>query len=367
MKLGIITDDFYPFTGGMGRYVYEIAQRLPQEKLLIFSPCKNDISNHVKLAPPLHRKLRNLSFSLWLHQNIEYIIKEYNLTRINIQCGPGGLFLIKRPSVPVIATCHHTYWQQSRYIPSQFWKRIFVPFEGRTYSCADKIVCQSKDVRRILTEQYHLNSEGIAVIPIGVDTSRFYPIPGTPKIPNSLLYVGRIEKRKGIDFLLRAMPFVVKQISDVKLFIAGAGKEVKRIKRYIHELRLEENIQLLGFVIEEDLNELYNKVRCIIVPSIFEGFGLTAIEAMAAGTPVIGTNVDGLREVIQNDVNGLLVRYNDVAALSQSIVHLLGDNAKQTHYIQEGIRKVVTTFNWDTISKRVFRELYPAAAVTRSL
>ena len=98
MTLGLFTDDFYPFIGGMGRYVYEVTQRIPDSDLIIFSPCSNEMPNHIQVYSPLHRQFRNLSYSFWLHRNIEKIIGQYSLSRINIQCGPGGLFLLKKLS-----------------------------------------------------------------------------------------------------------------------------------------------------------------------------------------------------------------------------------------------------------------------------
>jgi glycosyltransferase involved in cell wall biosynthesis len=357
MTLGIFTDDFYPHIGGIGRYVCEITKRLPQKNLLIFSPCDNKITNHIKIETPFHNTFRNVSFSLWLHQNVNDLVKKYNLSKINIQCGPGGLFPFKKVDVPVIATCHHTYWQQSHYIQSQFWKRIFIPFEKRTYQHADRIICDSEDSEHILIDNYDISPEKIVVIPIGIDGNRFHSISSVRKIPQSLLFVGRIDKRKGVEFLIKAVRLVVKEIPDVKLFIGGTGKDVPKLKKYVKRHNLAKNVEFLGFIFEDELNEWYNKVNCVVVPSVFEGFGLTAIEAMSCGTPVIATNVNGLKNIIENDVNGFLVEYNDIRSLHDRITYLLGDETKQAEFIKEGKRKVATVYNWNIILERVL-EVY---------
>ena len=358
MILGIFTDDFYPHIGGMGRYVYEIASRLPQKQVLIFSSRDNKINNHVRIKAPFYNKFRNLSFSLWLHQNVDHLIRKYNLSKINIQCGPGGLFLIKNVGVPVIATCHHTYWQQSHYIRSQFWKRIFIPFEKHTYEQADRIICVSEDSKRILICNYNISPDKIVVIPNGVDSKRFHSIKNIKKIPKSLLFVGRIDNRKGIDFLIRTMPLVAKEIPEVKLFIGGTGKELPKLKKEVKNHDLEENVEFLGFIPEDKLNEWYNRVRCVVVPSVFEGFGLTPIEAMAAGTNVIATNVDALKDVVENNVNGLLVEYNDIGSLSDKIIYLLRDRTKQAEFINKGKEKVEKIYNWDIILKSFLKKIY---------
>lgn len=358
MTLGILTDDFYPFIGGMGRYVHELSRQLPREQIIIFSPSENEIPNHVRVTPALHRKLRNLSYSFWLHRNVNRVISDHNLSRINIQCGPGGLFLLRSLDIPVIATCHHTWWQQSHYIPSQFWKRLFVPFERRTYQRADRIICDAADSRDILIEKYDMPPEKIVVIPIGVDPQQFHPIESEGKIPHSLLFIGRPDKRKGIDFLLQAMRRVVERIPDSKLFVGGTGRGQARLRRVVKDLHIERNMEFLGFIPEEELNRWYNRVQCVIVPSVFEGFGLTVVEAMAAGTAVIATNVDSLRDLVEHDVDGYLVDYGDSIALGDAIVSLLGDEDKRVSFVEKGIEKVERRYRWDSILEAFMKEVY---------
>ncbi len=358
MTLGLFSDDFYPHIGGIGRYVYEVTKRLPETNLLIFSPCNNAIPNHIRVHPPLHKQFRNLAFSIWLHQNVNSIVKKYDLTRLNVQCGPGGLFLLKKLSLPLVATCHHTWWQQSHYIRSQLWKKIFMPFEKRTYQLANKIICDAEDSKKILCEKYGVSDNKIVVIPIGVDSSKFYPIPDIKKIPDSLLCIGRVDKRKGVDFLIRAMPSIIKAVPEAILFVGGKGKDVVKLKEYARETKIEKHIKFLGFVAEDKLNEWYNKVQCVIVPSMFEGFGLAAIEAMAAGTNVIATKVDSLRSIIDDEVNGFLVEYNDTHTLSEKIIYLLKDSVRREELSRKAKEKVATTYNWDIIMQRNVSELY---------
>jgi len=356
MTLGIFTDDFYPFIGGMGRYVHELSKRLPRDRVVIFSPSENGISNHVRIEPVLHRRLRNLSYSWWLHRNIDRTIVDYDLTGANIQCGPGGLFLLRSLDIRVVATCHHTWWQQSHHIPGQFWKRLLIPFERRTYHRADTVICDAADSRRVLVDNYGISPEKVTVIPIGVDSQAFHPIRGTDVIPGSLLFVGRPDRRKGIDFLLRAMPDVVKHIPTVRLYISGTGKGTKRWKRFVREHHLEKHVTFLGFVPESRLNHWYNRVQCVIVPSVFEGFGLTALEAMAAGTAVIATNVDSLRDLVSDGVDGRLVEYGDTAALCSRVVSLLGNAGMREALAKRGLEKVKRFYSWDGIAEAFMRE-----------
>jgi glycosyltransferase involved in cell wall biosynthesis len=357
MTLGIFSDDFLPFIGGMGRYLVEVTRRLPEARHLVFSPCNNCIPNHIRVKPAFHDSMHNLSFSLWLHRAVDRLIGRHRLTRINIQCGPGGIFLLKKIRVPVVATCYHTWWQQSHYIPAQFWKQVFIPFERRTYQRADRVICISEDSRDILSKKYRIAPDKMAVIPPGVDTRQFFRMPEIKKRRNSLLYVGRIDRRKGVDFLIRAMPDIAQQIPDVRLYVGGIGKDLPLLKDFVRAQRLERNVEFLGFIPENSLNTWYNQVQCAIIPSVFEGFGLTVVEAMAAGTIVISTRVDSIRRIVQDGTCGYLVDYGDTAALACRIVEVLRDETTRTKFVEAGLKRVRSLFSWETIMEKLAPEL----------
>lgn len=358
MMLGIFTDDYFPYIGGMGRYLHEVTRRLPQHKFAVFSPCVNQLPGHTQVTPFLHDHLRNVSYSIWLQRNLDRFIDRCNLDRINIQCGPGGLFLFNRAKLPVIAICYHTWWQQSHYIRAQFWKKIFIPFEILTYRRSDRIICISEDSRNILVDKYRINASKTVVINPGVDTQYFYPLEDVEKIPNSLLYVGRVDKRKGVDFLIKAMPHAVRQKPDIKLFVGGVGKHLTALKAFVRSNGIEKNVNFLGFIPDETLNLWYNKVQCVVIPSVFEGFGLTAVEAMAAGTSVICTEVDSLKHIVIDGQSGFIVPYDDTATLGAKIVALLSDPHLQQRFSVKGRQRVQSLYNWDVVVGELAKELF---------
>lgn len=305
--------------GGIGRHTYLMFSQLKSSDFLFFSPAENQLARHVRIKFWPIRFLKQAGVSLWLHFQARRIISEHALEKLNIHTGPGGVLLIRRLPVPVIVTCHHTYQQQCRHIGSQFWKRIFLPFEKRTYRLADRIVCVSDATRAALIDYYGIPEEKIATVYNAVETDRFFPL-GTRKKPGTIVYVGRIDKRKGIEFLIRSMPLVRERIPDALLLVAGKGSDLEKIRTLVRRLNLERNVDLLGFVPDDELNSLYNRARCAVVPSVFEGFGITVIEALAAGTRVVGTDVDGIREILQSGAYGSLVPYDDIRALADAIV-----------------------------------------------
>lgn len=357
MVLGIFTDDFYPIKGGQGRHIYEFFTLINPSKVIVFSPSENDLENHVKISCPIYKKTRNFGLSIKVSKNIQKLIEQYNLSRLNIHCGPGGLFLLKKLSIPVIATCHHTYWQQSHYIKNQYWKRFFIPFERKTYQNADKIICVSKDSKSILVEKYGIDEKKIRIIPNGVDISIFKPLNEIKKIPNSLLYVGRIDKRKGLDFLLKSMINVIKANNSIHLYIGGKGSKLTKYKKFIKKKGMENNVHFLGFIPDNNLNEWYNRVKLVVIPSIFEGFGITVIEAMAAGTTVLATNVNGIRTIIKDRENGMLVDYGDNTGLKNAILSFFLNN-KFLHLRENALNEIQSKFRSKLVNEEIIDFLF---------
>ena len=116
------------------------------------------------------------------------------------------------------------------------------------------------------------------------------------------------------------MTFVRERIPDTRLLVGGKGGYFAKMNSLVRRLGLENNVRFLDFVPDDQLNALYNQAQCVVVPSIFEGFGITVIEALAAGTRVVGTDTDGIREILQGGDYGRLVPYGDTHALADAIV-----------------------------------------------
>jgi len=359
-NIGIFTHDLYPFKPwGQGRYVYDLARNLrdkTKDDIFIFSPFENIGDDHyIQIFPGSHNCIgKNITFSIKLGLIIESLIQKYNLSLIHYQGGPGGLFLFHKPSVPVIYTVHHTYYQQFKYISFQKWKKILYLWEKFSYKYADYFLCASSSTQRVIIDIYQVPLRLCTVIPNGVDISQFFFLHQT-KIPNSLFYIGRLEKRKGIDFLIKAIPQVRKTFTDIKLYIVGSGVLKSYLKRFVKKYNLEKNVIFLGSIEDTYLNQWYNRVSAVVIPSVFEGFGITAIEAMACGTPVIVTNVDGLRDVVTDGVNGLIVEYDDVEDLRQKIIYLLRNRTEQMRLSKNGRKKTLSFYNWEEISQNILK------------
>lgn len=357
-NIGIFTHDLYPFKPwGQGRYVFDLVNQIRprcKSNIYVFSP-SDDIEDelHIRIFPGSHESIgKNISFSIKLALIIEKLIKKYNLGLIHFQGGPGGLFLLKKPSVPIIYTVHHTFFQQSRYISSQKWKNLLFLWEKHSYQKTDYLICDSDSSRKIIEKHYNISPKHCSTIQIGVDRQKFCNV-NIAKIPMSILFLGRLDKRKGIDFLLKSMPQITKKCPDIHLYIIGKGILEQELVKYVENQGLSNNVTFLGTVKDHEITPWYNKVSAIIIPSVFEGFGLTATEAMACGTPIIATDVDALRDIVHDGINGKLVKYGDIEGMSNAVTSLLKSPQLQDEFAKKGRMMASDTFNWDNISKQV--------------
>ncbi len=356
-NIGIFTYDFYPFIGGMGRYVYEFYLKLKDIQdfnFFVFSPAKNNLPGHLPVFKETQNSMfKNIGFSAGVNLAIKPLIKKYGLRIAHLFGGPGGVFLLGKPGIPVVYTACHTYYQQCRLIPRQGWKRVLVNFEQTGYRLAERVISISKDTEDILVNKYGISRDKIELIPPFADREKFHRLPNIEKIKNGILFVGRLDNRKGISFLVKSMPLVIRENPDAKLFIVGEGQLLNSLRAFVMENNLGKNIKFLGFVQDEELLMLYNQVDIVVVPSVFEGFGITVIEAMSCGAPVIGTNVEGIKGIIKGNENGILVNYNDCNELAKRIVGLLDNAWLRTEFSRKGLETIEGKFSPDRIVNRI--------------
>jgi phosphatidylinositol alpha-mannosyltransferase len=166
--------------------------------------------------------------------------------------------------------------------------------------------------------------------------------------------VGRLEKRKGFRHLLEAFPRIVEAFPDVRLIVAGAyGKEDKEpFVLYAHEHHLH-SVKFVGQISSEDLPRYYKTCDVFCAPSTgFESFGIVLLEAMAAGKPIVATDIAGYRSVVEDGRDGLLVEPENDQALAEAIIRLLRDPALRAQMGEHG-RQKAASHDWPIIAGRV--------------
>ena len=225
-----------------------------------------------------------------------------------------------------------------------------------------------------LRRLYKADPSCVSVIPCGVDPAVFRPLRqadareklGRDQCERLILFVGRIEQIKGIDVLLRALALLFFRRPDLRsevclLVVGGAldpgddapeTEKILELRRLVHEHRMEANVSFVGSRDQEDLALYYAAADLCAVPSLTESFGLVALEAMACGTPVVGTRVGGLQTVIEDGESGILVPAGDYQALAEAMAQVLTDWRLRMH-LAHGARDRAERFTWSSVGDRM--------------
>lgn len=261
--------------------------------------------------------------------------------------------------------------------PSEIEGEYRIRGEKRVLNNADRIIAATLAEKSQLEFLYDAPSSKISVIPPGVDTRHFYPIPrdeakevvGIPDDSHLILYVGRIEPLKGIDNLIQAIS-IIQRKGDLKccphnLVIIGGepnakpedmNAEMARLQDMVEELGIENFVIFLGKQDQQMLPYYYSAAEVVVMPSHYESFGMVALEAMACGTPVVASQVGGLAFLVRDGETGFVVPGNDVEGLSNRLIELIKDKdlrkklgAKSSEY--------AALYAWENISSKII-EVY---------
>lgn len=199
-------------------------------------------------------------------------------------------------------------------------------------------VIACSDHERGIWSKLHIESE---TIPLWVDVPYISSLQGkkySKDFPRPvILFVGQFKYRKGFDVLARAMPFVLKEFPTATfLFVGHSPIHRRELEAIARENNTSDHLKIIERVSEEDKVRLYNSADVSVLPTRYEGFGLPPLEAMAAGCPVVASDIPVVDEVVQNESNGLLVPRDNPQALAASIVRVLNDDVLRACLIQKG-------------------------------
>ncbi len=202
------------------------------------------------------------------------------------------------------------------------------------------------------------------IIPMGVDLEQFRQMtsPATMEGSPSLLAVGRFAEKKGFHCLIEAMPQVLQRLPESHLHLVGFGPMEERLRKMVSDLDLSSRIHFHGSIPHSQIQSLFAAADLFVQPSIpdtggdQEGLGVTVLEAMASGMPVVASASGGIVDLIEPEVHGLLSRPGDISDLAEKIVTLWKSNQRDT-MAEAGRRRVEEQFSWDRVSER-FATLY---------
>jgi glycosyltransferase involved in cell wall biosynthesis len=346
MNVTIATFDDSPPEGGQGVYVRDLRAALDARGVSVRTVSGR--GDHAIAYPRLTRR-PPLDLSLALSRDPTPLLTD-RPDVVHAQGGPGGLLLLRALPVPLVYTAHHTYRQA---FSLRSAKRALAPLERRAYARAASVIAVSPSTAETVRQ---MGIERVEVVPPGVDVDRLGAAGDSQRDADLLLFVGRMEREKGAMDALATMLMVTSQRPGTRGVMVGRGRLSAMVAR--NAARAPDAITVRGSVSDEELRSLYARAALVLMPSRYEGLGLVALEALAAGAPVVGYDVTGLRDAARE--GGLLVPSGDTQALHDAALGLLDDPPRRAELAARGRERVAREYSWAVAAARV-EEVYRTA------
>ncbi|TML37185.1 MAG: glycosyltransferase family 4 protein [Actinobacteria bacterium] len=395
MRVLILSWEYPPLIeGGLARHVRKLSENLVAQGVDVHvltrgheeSPAEEEIRGvvvHRVREPDRPRELAE--FVTWVeHMNADMLAAGVELgDRFTFDVVHGhdwlvavaGDHLAKRFRCPLAVTIHATeYGRHQGWVDKHPQSHIH-GVERWMANRADRVITCSAYMREHVADIYGLEEERIRVIPNGIDPSELIPVADLDSLrrrfaePHErlVLLVGRLVYEKGFQLALEALPGLIERLADVRFVVAGSGTHEQELRAQANELGLDGHGTFLGWIGDDVLHSLYRIADLCVVPSIYEPFGLVALEAMASGCPCLVADTGGLREVVPNEDVGLRFRSRDPASLARMAERILTDADLRGRLVTEATEHVLG-FDWADVAEQaaaVYEDLTGAQTAAR--
>ncbi len=261
--------------------------------------------------------------------------------------------------VPLVATMHATeagrmhgiHTDLQRYIHQVEWRLTYESW---------RVIINSHHMQAELKNLFSLPDNKTIVIPNGTDPKSFAINFDCQHLRNSIaapnqrivLYVGRLVREKGVQVMLDAASNILSACPETKFLIVGTGYFMDELKQQAHHLGINDQVNFLGYVDDDELKRLYNIADVVCIPSLYEPFGIVALEAMAAKVPVVTSDTGGLRDFVEHMVTGITTYTGDSGSLAWGILEILRNPELGKYISHEAYDRVLKIYNWQVIAKQ---------------
>ncbi|WP_084740275.1 glycosyltransferase family 4 protein [Cryptosporangium aurantiacum] len=260
--------------------------------------------------------------------------------------------------VPLVATVHATEaGRHQGWLPGPLNRSIHSIEWWLTYEARRVITC-SEYMRWEVTRLFDLPPDKCEPIPNGVDAHAWKPDPAAVAAVRKeyggplVLFAGRLVYEKGVHNLLAAVPRLRRRHPGLRVVIAGEGPHLDELKAQAKRLRLGRSVAWPGFLEGEKLATVAAAADCAVVPSIYEPFGMIALEATAAGTPLVVADTGGLREIVTHGITGLRFPAQNPAGLADAVTAILSDEVLARRLVRDARAVLARDYSWTTIADR---------------
>ncbi len=403
MKICAISFHCCPFsllggdgTGGMNVYLRELSSaltRFPKVKIDIFTRIQNPKIREIKYLSPQARVVhlrggpehpmdrtklydflpefsRNLeSFICQERENYDLVYSHYWLS------GLVGEEIKQKFDLPLVHIYHTLAFLKERALRSNSREhKSRTQIERHLAHVSDAIISSSEEEIQNLVDEYGIPSSKGKVIHPGVNKKLFYSIEDRAVLREMryeekdkiILYVGRIDPAKGLMTVIEALELLKNRdlplYNQLKLIVIGGGRkkedlpgntEFNRIKESIREKKLEEKVIFLGSKQQSELKKYYSAAEALVMPSLYESFGLVPVEAMACGTPVLVSRIGEMRNIVKEGKKGFSFRPNNAASLASCLGHFFSN--RKSLWKEEKIRlSAIKNFSWEKTAEETY-------------
>ena len=394
MKIGLLSYRSHPYSGGQGIYVKHLSKALSDighDVSVLSGPPYPELDNSVELieipslglfetedrmkAFSLDLLLNPLNLYEWLTvmsggfpepytygKRVLKYLKENNRDFdiiLDNQSLCDSLLEIQK-IYPLAVTIHHpitkdlkleienaSNWKEK--LSSLRWHN-FLPMQKKVAPKLNKIICVSRPSKKDIVEEFLVDPEKIEVILNGIDIRKFIPNPSTLFIENKIITTASADiPLKGLKYLILALPNIIKVFPKTSLTVIGRSPSDSKLRKLITDLSLEVKIAFRSGITEEEIVNLYHSSEIAVIPSLYEGFGFGAGEAMACGIPLISTHSGGLEEVVGDSAEKILPASTE--EIESAVIKLFSSPDRKTELSKMGRERMEKMFDWHIAAK----------------
>ncbi len=379
MRILMLSWEYPPrIVGGISRVVYHLAQELGAAGHFVsvltmtdenLQPCETDGPVTVYRVPGWY--VRPITFiDSVMQMNMEMVAAAVRLMQSGekfdilhmhdwLVTFAGRTLLGLYPWMAGVTTIHATEYGRNGGIHNDVQSYIS-SVEQKLTELSNRVIVNSLYMQEEVGRLFHPDAARLHVIPNGVDLNKFSNVPVDMELRRThasdeeriVFFVGRLTYEKGVHVLMEAVPRVLARRPDVKFVIAGRGQELDALRQRAWNMGVAHRVDFPGFLSDDELLRMFRIVDIAVFPSLYEPFGIVALEGMVAGVPVIVSDAGGLNEIVTNRENGMKFSTGNADMLAQEIVELLENADLRRAVVGNAIRLVDERYRWDRIAQR---------------
>lgn len=378
MKIMMLSWEYPPrIVGGIARVVHDLSHTFSKQghEVHVITYQEGDTKEFEKDGDVFVHRVTNYpinanNFIDWVMQlnfcmveKAADVIKEYG--KFNIVHAHDWLVayaaraIKKTYKLPLVATIHATESGRNRGIHNSSQGYVNDVEWMLTYE-ASNVICNSMYMKNEIKNLFGKPSENVFVVPNGINVNKFegkerdweFRRNYAADYEKIVFFAGRIVNEKGIQVLLNAAPKILSNYPNVKFVIAGRGPCMDELKGLTNYLGLDNKVYFTGYLNDVQITKMYKAIDIATFPSLYEPFGIVALEGMLAGAATVVSDTGGLNEIISHGIDGMKSYAGNPNSLADSILECLFDEKLCERMSKKAHEKVVAEFNWDTISKK---------------